>query len=60
MFVTPAKEAIVMRKTVSVGVASCVPSGACRAESLVQAADANLYETKRQGRNRVVFSFPDD
>ncbi len=46
--------------TVSIGVASCVPSGACRAASLVQAADANLYEAKRQGRNRMVSSSPAD
>ncbi|WP_428559913.1 MAG: diguanylate cyclase domain-containing protein [Solidesulfovibrio sp. DCME] len=42
--------------TVSIGVASGVPSNAWRAESLVQTADANLYTAKRQGRNRVIAS----
>jgi diguanylate cyclase (GGDEF)-like protein/PAS domain S-box-containing protein len=42
--------------TVSIGVASCVPSAGQCAENLVQTADANLYRAKRDGRNRVIAS----
>lgn len=39
--------------TVSIGVAVCVPSRASTPAALCAAADAALYEAKRQGRNRV-------
>jgi diguanylate cyclase (GGDEF)-like protein/PAS domain S-box-containing protein len=42
--------------TVSVGVVTCLPWEGGRPEGLVQAADANLYRAKEQGRNRVVAS----
>jgi diguanylate cyclase (GGDEF)-like protein/PAS domain S-box-containing protein len=42
--------------TVSVGVATGVPEQGGRPEALVQAADANLYRAKEQGRNRVIAS----
>lgn len=41
------------RVTVSVGVASCLPSSGVGPEDLVASADGALYEAK-QGRNRVV------
>ena len=40
--------------TVSVGVASLVPSPGAAGEQLIALADARLYEAKRSGRNRVV------
>jgi two-component system chemotaxis family response regulator WspR len=42
--------------TISLGVATCVPSLDVQATSLVGTADANLYEAKRSGRNRLVCS----
>ncbi|AGW15100.1 diguanylate cyclase domain-containing protein [Megalodesulfovibrio gigas] len=42
--------------TVSMGVATCFPTQALHPEALVQAADANLYQAKRQGRNRAIAS----
>lgn len=39
--------------TVSLGVATCIPSGQHSPEALLQAADAALYESKHQGRDRV-------
>ncbi len=39
--------------TISVGVASCIPSDDTSATSLVAQADAALYRAKQDGRNRV-------
>jgi diguanylate cyclase (GGDEF)-like protein len=41
------------RVTVSIGVASCYPVAGTAPASLVQAADAALYEAKHAGRNHV-------
>jgi diguanylate cyclase (GGDEF)-like protein len=38
--------------TVSIGVASCTPTDACRPQDVLSAADAALYQAKRTGRNR--------
>ncbi|MEM6612552.1 MAG: diguanylate cyclase [Cyanobacteria bacterium P01_C01_bin.72] len=40
--------------TVSLGVASCIPSGKSNFEVLVAAADRGLYQAKATGRNRAV------
>jgi diguanylate cyclase (GGDEF)-like protein/PAS domain S-box-containing protein len=39
--------------TASLGVATCVPNLQLKVEDLIQAADQALYESKRQGRDRV-------
>lgn len=40
--------------TVSIGVATCIPSLETSADHLLAHADANLYRAKQSGRNRVV------
>jgi two-component system chemotaxis family response regulator WspR len=42
--------------TISLGVAACMPSLEVQPATLVGTADANLYEAKRSGRNRLVCS----
>jgi GGDEF domain-containing protein len=44
--------------SISIGAATMVPSEQDNAEVLTEAADASLYEAKRQGRNRVAQSAP--
>jgi len=44
--------------TVSIGLASRVPSDAMSSESLLQEADSALYQAKRSGRNRVGYITP--
>jgi GGDEF domain-containing protein len=44
--------------SISIGAASMLPSEQADPENLTQSADANLYEAKRQGRNRVAGSTP--
>jgi GGDEF domain-containing protein len=44
--------------SISIGAASTFPSDLATAEELTAAADAGLYEAKRQGRNRVAQSAP--
>jgi diguanylate cyclase (GGDEF)-like protein len=39
--------------TVSIGVAAC-PANGSSPEDLISAADAMLYQAKREGKNRVV------
>ncbi len=39
--------------TVSLGVATCVPNASLQVDDVIQAADEALYESKRQGRDRL-------
>jgi diguanylate cyclase (GGDEF)-like protein/PAS domain S-box-containing protein len=39
--------------TVSLGVATCVPNDLLQVDDLIQAADEALYDSKRQGRDRL-------
>jgi len=41
------------RQTVSIGLVSCPPGSATSREEMLAAADAALYEAKKQGRNRI-------
>ncbi|MGE4557259.1 MAG: GGDEF domain-containing protein [Desulfovibrionaceae bacterium] len=54
-FVLPSGQTV--RKTISIGVCEH-PNGAATLEKAISAADAALYECKRQGRNRVML-YPD-
>jgi diguanylate cyclase (GGDEF)-like protein len=45
--------------TVSIGVASVTPEAGHVPDQLIAAADAALYEAKRQGRDRVCLAPPD-
>jgi diguanylate cyclase (GGDEF)-like protein len=44
--------------TISMGVASLVPSRKLSSEMLVEFADKALYEAKNKGRNRTVLKMP--
>ena len=44
--------------TLSLGVACCIPGSGSEPESLIERADAALYEAKRMGRNQVVAGDP--
>lgn len=46
------------RVTLSLGVATRVPTAGCRPEALIQAADQALYGAKSQGRNQVMLDHP--
>ena len=43
-----------LKVTVSIGVAAATPGNHCSAEALIEAADRQMYEAKRSGRNRVM------
>ena len=45
-----------MYVTLSLGVAGCVPSAGSSVTELIAQADSNLYQAKKQGRNRVISS----
>jgi len=50
----PHRTSVFQRVTVSIGVASALPSGNAEPSELVEAADAALYAAKHRGRNTVV------
>jgi len=41
--------------TASIGVATCLPNPRLQVNDLIQTADEGLYESKRQGRDRITF-----
>lgn len=51
-----AKSPVYGRVTISLGVATMVPTRDCRADRLLSAADRAVYESKHAGRNRVSVS----